>query len=87
MAMKVKSAVVYIITSHRLCKIGAILSSIHMRHLFSYLVLHYSCSSVYLDRTVTIADLVEDSAKTYSNAHIDGQTHPVVTYVPMHIQE
>jgi hypothetical protein len=49
----------------------------------------HACQSVYLDRTVAvaIANLVEDSAKTCANAHIGGQTHPVISYVPVHIQE
>lgn len=43
--------------------------------------------SIYLDRAVTIANLVEDGAKTDTDAHIDGQAHPVVSYIPVHVQE
>lgn len=39
----------------------------------------------YLDRAVTMANLVEYRAKTNTNAEVDSQTHPIVPYVPVHI--
>lgn len=41
----------------------------------------------HLDRTVAVTNLVEDGAEANANAQINAQTHPVVAYVPVHIQE
>lgn len=42
---------------------------------------------IHLDGTVTVANLVENGAKTNANAQVNTQTHPVVSYVPVHIHK
>jgi hypothetical protein len=82
-AMKVRSAVVYIIIEHLVWKIWKWSGLLICIKPFASSINHM----IYLDRTVTVPNLVEDSAKTKANADINTQTHPVVSYVPVHIHE